>query len=194
MLTISLWPEGQNWTWKIDYQKSLSEQGIRTSHLKEKISTTKKEFGLSPIYLLVLNLPVFSLPYVAQKKRGWCVGDRLFNMDLRGASASKRNPQIWQISLGCDLGGSGPAKSFPKIFIKQQLVMLFTNSPDKKPVSMFINYLHHQKYKESIAVSLIAIPYFLFTICELRDGNAIFKGTVLKYQIHKRKHHLYPSK
>ena len=53
---------------KIDFQKSFSEQGIRTSHLKEKISTTKKEFGLSPIYLLVINLPVF-FSHMSHKKR-----------------------------------------------------------------------------------------------------------------------------
>ena len=45
MLTISLWPEGQNWTWKKDYQKLLSEQGIRTSHLKEKIWNKQKRAG-----------------------------------------------------------------------------------------------------------------------------------------------------
>ena len=71
------------------------------------------------------------------------MGDGLFNMEVlahlkRILSFDKPG----YLSLRCDLGGSGPAKSFPKIFIKQQLVMLFTNSPHKKPVGMIIIYIY----------------------------------------------------
>ena len=42
-----------------------------------------------------------------------------------------------RFGLGCDLGGRCPAKSLPKIFIKQQLIILLTtDSPHKQPVNI----------------------------------------------------------
>ena len=42
-----------------------------------------------------------------------------------------------------NLGGRGPAKSFPKIFIEQQLVLsLHSDSPDKNPASQSFKMIH----------------------------------------------------